>query len=163
MNHKSPAVTERTPRAEATTGRQGASIGALSKADFEILAEFRYRLRCFLRFSEEASRSSGLTPLQYQLLLQIKGFAGRQWATVGELAERLQAQHHGVVALISRCEAAGLVVRRASRDDRRRVEVHLSPAGEKCVRHLARLHRDELLSVKDGFMVPGLGEAARRK
>lgn len=129
---------------------------ALSKADFDVLAEFRYRLRRFLRFSEEVTRQSGLTPLQYQLLLQLKGYPGREWATVGELAERLQAKHHGVVALVSRCEAAGLVSRYASRADQRRVEVHLTPAGELCVQRLARLHRDELVSVKDGFIVPGL-------
>ncbi len=130
---------------------------ALSKADFEILANFRYRLRRFLRFSEEVARKSGVTPLQYQLLLQIQGYPGREWATVAELAERLQAKHHGVVALVSRCEVAGLVERRASRGDQRRVEIGLTPQGEQCVAHLAQLHRDELVSVKDGFSVPGIG------
>ena len=79
----------------------------MSKADLETLAQFRYQLRRYLRFSEEVTRRKGITPLQYLLLLQIKGFPGREWATVGELAERLQAKHHGVVSLISRCEAAG--------------------------------------------------------
>ena len=132
----------------------------MSKADFEALATFRYQLRRFLRFSEEATRASGVMPLQYQLMLQIKGYPGRDWATVAELAERLQAKHHGVVALVSRCEAAGLVERRPSRGDRRRVEVGLTPAGEQQLEQLARLHRDELLSIQDGFSVPGIGEAA---
>ena len=70
------------------------------KAEFEMLAQFRYQLRRFLRFSEEATQADGVTPLQYQLMLQIKGFPGRDWATVTELAERLQSKHHGVVALI---------------------------------------------------------------
>ena len=47
-------------------------------------------------------------------MLQVKGFPGRNWATIGELAERLQAKHHGVVALVSRCESLGLVQRQAS-------------------------------------------------
>ena len=128
----------------------------MSKADFETLANFRYQLRRFLRFSEEVTRSSGVTPLQYQLMLQIKGFPGREWATVAELAERLQSKHHGMVALISRCEAAGLVQRNASRSDQRRVEVTLTAEGAKCLEHLARLHRDELHSVKQGFAVPGI-------
>src|SRR5678815_913573 len=89
------------------------------KADFEALATFRYQLRRYLRFSEEIAHAAGLTPLQYLLLLQIKGFPGRDWATVGELAERLQAKHHGVVSLVSRCEVAGLVRRSAGRSDRR--------------------------------------------
>lgn len=132
----------------------------MSKADFETLANFRYQLRRFLRFSEEVTRRSGVTPLQYQLMLQIKGFPGREWATVAELAERLQAKHHGVVALVSRCEAAGLVRRDASRSDQRRVEVALTQQGEQCLEQLARLHRDELQSVKNGFAVPGIGDGA---
>ena len=125
----------------------------MSKSDFETLAEFRYALRRFLRFSEESTRSSGVTPLQYQLMLQIKGFPGRDWANVDELAERLQAKHHGVVALISRCEEAGLVTRNAGRDDKRRVEVQLTTKGDKWLEQLARLHRDELQSIKAGFPV----------
>ncbi|MGH8631082.1 MAG: MarR family transcriptional regulator, partial [Burkholderiales bacterium] len=73
---------------------------SMSKANFEKLAQFRYQLRRFLRFSEEVARRNGVTVLQYLLMLQIKGFPGREWATVGELAERLQAKHHGVVSLI---------------------------------------------------------------
>jgi len=136
------------------------STRKLSKADFEALAGFRYRLRRFLRFSEEVTRKSGITPLQYQLMLQVKGFPGREWATVAELAERLQAKHHGVVALISRCEAAGLVRRQGSRGDQRQVEVGLTPDGERCLARLAQLHRDELMSVQDGFVVPGIGRGA---
>lgn len=121
----------------------------MSKADFERLAHFRYQLRRFLRFSEETTRREGITSLQYQLMLQIKGFPGREWATVGELAERLQAKHHGVVSLISRCETAGLVERHASASDKRRVEVRLTRQGNACLARLARLHRVELLSLDD--------------
>ena len=131
----------------------------LSKVDFETLARFRYELRRFLRFSEEVTRRNGVTPLQYQLMLQIKGFPGRDWATVAELAERLQAKHHGVVSLVSRCEAAGWVRRRSSATDRRCVEVRLTAKGEACVAQLARLHRDELQSVRAGFAVPGISGA----
>ena len=126
----------------------------MSKADVEQLAHFRYQLRRFLRFSEEVTRKNGITALQYQLMLQIKGFPGRQWATVGELAERLQAKHHGVVSLISRCEAMGLVRRSVSRDDRRQVEVRLTRKGDECLTRLAALHRVELLSAKGKLTVP---------
>src|SRR5476649_2514563 len=97
----------------------------LSKENFEQLSEFRYQMRRFERFSEDVVQDQGITPLQYLLLLHIKGYPERDWATVGELAERLQAKHHGVVALITRCEAMGLVERRHSAIDRRRVEIHL--------------------------------------
>lgn len=129
---------------------------SMTKVDFETLARFRYELRRFLRFSEKATRRHAVTPLQYSLLLQIKGFPGRDWATVAELAERLQAKHHGVVSLVSRCEAAGWVRRRSSATDRRCVEVHLTARGEACVAQLARLHRDELQSIRAGFAVPGI-------
>lgn len=132
----------------------------LSKQDFEALAEFRYQMRRFLRFSEDASRAEGLTPQQYLLLLHIAGFPGRDWATVGELAERLQAQAHGVVALITRCEALGLVCRRASSKDRRQVEVHLLPAGLTCLHRLAKLHKLELLSLQDTFQVANISAFA---
>jgi len=117
----------------------------LKKKDFEALSEFRYQLRRFLRFSEEAVRDEGVTPLQYLLLLHIKGFPGREWATVGELAEKLQSHHHGTVALVSRCEKLRLVKRRPSDEDRRRVEIHLTAKGERCIERLARVHRAELL------------------
>lgn len=127
---------------------------ALAKHEFEQLAQFRYQLRRFLRFSEEVTRQRGITTLQYQLLLQIQGFPAREWASVGELAERLQAHHHGVVALISRCESMGLVRRRESRADRRRVEVHLTAKGLRCVTALAIAHRDELGSLRAELTLP---------
>ena len=135
----------------------------MSKADFETLAQFRYVLRRFLRFSEEVTRANGVTALQYLLMLQIRGFPGRDWASVGELAERLQAQHHGVVSLVSRCEAAGLVRRSTCRSDRRRVEVRLTRKGLGCVTRLARLHRTELASLRDGFGLPDLAASRRER
>ena len=124
---------------------QGQPGGArLAKADFEALAQFRYQLRRFLRFSEQVTQAHGVTPLQYQLLLQIMGFPGRDWATVTELAERLQSKHHGVVALLSRCEELGLVQRRPCTHDLRQVQVHLTAKGESIVRRLAALHTHEL-------------------
>ena len=126
----------------------------LRKADFEQLSEFRYQMRRFERFSEQAAQSEGITPLQYLLLLHIKGYPRRDWATIGELAERLQAQHHGVVALVSRCEALGLVKRKVSETDRRQVEVHLQKPGEKTLAKLAALHRAELKSLEGAFNVP---------
>lgn len=135
----------------------------MTKPQLERLAEFRYQLRKFLRFSEETTQAHGLTPLQYQLLLQIKGFPGRSHATIGELAEKLQARHHGVVALISRTEDAGLVQRRPSMRDLRQVEVLLTAAGETVLHELAALHTHELASRASLFgRVPGPQAGARR-
>ena len=126
----------------------------LTKTEFEALSEFRYQIRRFERFSEDVVQAEGITPLQYLLLLHVKGFPGRTFATVGELADRLQAKPHGVVALISRCEENWLVERRPSETDRRQVEIHLLPAGERVLAHLAELHRTELQSLGSVFAVP---------
>lgn len=128
----------------------------LAKPEFEKLSEFRYQLRRFLRFSEEAAQAEGLTPLQYQLLLHIKGFPQRDWATVGELSERLQMHPHGAVTLISRCESMGLVERATGREDRRQVEIRLTLEGERRLSRLAELHRTELQSLGSVFRVADL-------
>lgn len=125
----------------------------MKKNKYEALSEFRYQLRRFLHFSETAVKSEGLTPLQYLLLLHVRGFPGRDWATVGEIAERLQMKHHGTVALLTRCEALLLVKRQRSEVDRRQMEVHLLPEGERRLERLAVLHEAELCSLTDVFQV----------
>lgn len=125
----------------------------LAKADFEAISELRYQIRRFLRFSEHAVRQRGLTPLQYLLLLHLRGFPGRDWATIAELAERLQAKHHGAVALVLRCERLGLVSKRPGRLDRRRVEVSLAPKGSHMLEQLALLHRAELRALRRAFAI----------
>jgi DNA-binding MarR family transcriptional regulator len=124
--------------------RRQAGAKPLDKIALESMSRFRYALRRFLRFSEEVSREAGITVLQYQLLLHTQGFPGREWSSIGDLAERLQGHAHGVVALVSRCEQAGLVRRRQNDDDRRLVEVHLTAKGRRCLEGLAQLHRSQL-------------------
>jgi DNA-binding MarR family transcriptional regulator len=136
--------------------KPAAPQAALTKQDFEALSDFRYQLRRFLRFSEDAARAEGVTVQQYLLMLHIRGSAERNWASVGELAERLQAKQHGVVALVTRCEEAGLVERRANQEDRRRVEVHLLPPGEAILTRLAEVHRAELRALQGVFTIPNL-------
>jgi DNA-binding MarR family transcriptional regulator len=128
----------------------------MTQRQYRALADFRYELRRFLRYSEELTRRHGVTPLQYQLLLQVKGYPGRTHATVGELAERLQAKHHGAVALVSRCEEAGLVTRRVSEEDRRAVFVELTAKGDGLIERLARLHRNEIVAIQGRLSLPDL-------
>ena len=133
----------------------------MTRGQYEALATFRYELRRFMRYSEQLTRRHGLTPLQYQLMLQIRGFPGGHSPTVGELAERLQAKHHGVVSLLTRCERLRLVERRANPADRRAVHVHLTAQGEKALEQLARLHRDELITRGAPFAPQGLKARAK--
>jgi DNA-binding MarR family transcriptional regulator len=127
------------------------NMTALTKSDFEARSEFRYRLTCFLRFGEQVASAEGLTLAQYQLLLHTKGMKGRSWALIGELAERMQLRHHSAVELVTRCEGAGLVERRRSDADRREVQVHLTPAGERVLRRAASAQTEELSSLVNGM------------
>lgn len=120
------------------------SSASLSKHDYETLATIRYTLRQFLRFSEEAAQSVGLTPQQHQALLAIMGFPGRDRLTIGELAERLQIRHHSAVGLVNRLHATGLIVREQDENDRRQVYVSLTPRGQEVLQELTAAHKREL-------------------
>ncbi|HHY86269.1 MAG TPA: MarR family transcriptional regulator [Verrucomicrobia bacterium] len=119
----------------------------LSKSQYENLAAFRYALRQFLRFSEDAARRAGLTPQQHQALLAVKGFPGRDTVTVSELAERLQIRHHSAVELLDRLERLKLVRREHSPKDRRRVMIRLTSRGEQLLDRLSSAHEDQLRRV----------------
>ena len=116
----------------------------LIKAQYETLAAFRYALRQFIHFSEEAAQAAGITPQQHQALLAIKGFPGRERVTVGELAERLQLRHHSAVGLVDRLVAEKLVARAPSAEDRRQVFVQLSTRGEHVLEKLSSAHSKQL-------------------
>ena len=116
----------------------------LIKAQYETLAAFRYALRQFLRFSEEAALAAGITPQQHQALLAIKGFPGRDRVTVGELAERLQLRHHSAVGLIDRLVVEKMVSRAPSDTDRRQVLVQLTRRGENVLEKLSFAHQEQL-------------------
>ncbi len=122
-----------------------------AKVTLVAMSDFRYTLRKFLRFSEDAANAEGITALQYQVLLHICGFPERDWASIGEISERLQQHPHGTVALISRCEEAGLVERRPGTQDRRQVQVHLLPKGRQHLSRLAALHLNELQSLYEAL------------
>jgi DNA-binding MarR family transcriptional regulator len=116
----------------------------LSKNIYEQMAEFRYKIRKFLRFSESAARDKGIAPQQYQLLLTIMGYPGRDFATIGELAERLQITPHACVELINRSEELGYVQRRTNPKDRRSVLIEVTPQGGDILEALAEYHLEEI-------------------
>jgi DNA-binding MarR family transcriptional regulator len=121
----------------------------LSDREYRSLAEFRYALRTFLRFSEEAAREAGLTPAQHQLLLAIRGHPGAEPPSTSEIADRLQLKLHSTVELVARAEANGLVVRVVDEADARRALLALTEAGESKLAGLSVLHRRELKRFRD--------------
>lgn len=116
----------------------------LTLSDYQALAEFRYQIRKFLRFSEGAVQAAGLERGQYQLMLAIKGMPEGVRPRIRELANRMHIQHHSAVELINRLEGGGYVRRDRAQDDRREVLLALTPKGERVLGELALHHHDEL-------------------
>ena len=116
----------------------------LKPRDYRALSNFRYEIRRFLNFSEEAARHAGVEPHQHQALLAIRGLRSSQKPSVGVLAERLQIEHHSAVELVNRLERKHLIRRSRSVTDRREVLLQLTGRGERILRSLTRVHRSEL-------------------
>lgn len=134
--------TLKTPVIEAASDGDSETERSYSEEAVRDQAHFRYALRKFLRFSEDAARRSGVTPQQHQLMLGVAGFTGRGSATVSELAEFLQERPHSVVGLIERAVQHGLVRRAQDETDRRVVNVSLTVEGKKILSGLMGLHRE---------------------
>ncbi len=115
--------------------------------DQRALAAFRYELRQFLAFSEQAAREVGIEPQQHQLLLAVGGLPAKQRPNIRTLAERLCVQHHTAVALVDKLAERGLVRRERSLEDKREVLVRLTEPGADLLQELSRKHRLHLRSV----------------
>lgn len=130
--------------ASEDTKGHGADDGAdVRDADYATLANFRYELRRFLNFSASAAEAAGLTPQQYQALLEIRAAAGGTMP-IGALAERLLLRPHSTSGLLDRLEKLQLVERLRTVEDRRQVQVRLTAEGNRLLASLAASHRDEL-------------------
>jgi DNA-binding MarR family transcriptional regulator len=121
--------------------------------DYDRLARFRYALRRFLRFSEEAARRAGVSPTQYQLMLFVRSFRD-DFPTIADLAERMQVSHHSAVELIDRSAGAGLLARERDRRDARRVRVRLTPKGARILERLVREHYGRLSELHGAVPAP---------
>jgi len=129
----------------------------LTLADYQALAEFRFQIRKFMHFSEQAVQAAGLERGQYQLMLAIKGMPEGLRPRIRDIANRMHIQHHSAVELINRLEAGGYVRRERTAEDKREVLLVLTPKGEKVLEELALHHHEELQSA-----APGLVAALRR-
>ncbi|MCC8942556.1 MarR family winged helix-turn-helix transcriptional regulator [Bradyrhizobium ivorense] len=132
------------PKQRRTTAGTTTRGGAAGAVDYEALARFRYQLRTFLAFSEQAAKQAGLTPQQHQALLGIKGFVRPGPATVGDIARFLLVRHHSAVELVDRMVKLGLISRLADPEDGRRVLLKLTQKGERKLQSLSRKNVEEL-------------------
>ena len=142
-----------------------ASNGALSPmaaspkitlAHYRTLAALRHALRRFLRFSQDAARGAGIPPQQHQALLAIKGFPGRDFVSMSELAAHLHVKHHSAVGLVDRLARRGFVRRKTSATDRRQREIRLTARGEAVIQRISSAHLEELRRMR-----PELGRILR--
>ncbi|HVZ01889.1 MAG TPA: MarR family transcriptional regulator [Dongiaceae bacterium] len=136
----------RRPDSRAKAG--GASPSA---ADYRALASFRYTLRKFLAFSENAAKGVGLTPQQHQALLTIMGYPEPDAVTIGALAERLLLKHHSTVELVDRLTELELVKRVRDTADRRRVILRLTRKAQQLLSSLSAAHLEELRRFRPVF------------
>jgi DNA-binding MarR family transcriptional regulator len=120
--------------------------------DFKAMAELRYQIRRFLRFSEHAARQAGIEPQQHQLLLAVRGLPDGLKPTISVLAERMQLQHHSTVELIDRLVDRGYLCRLRATDDRRQVLVKLTHDGEAFLEKLSLYHLQELQAAGPKFV-----------
>src|SRR5262245_8361414 len=116
----------------------------MSPEDYRALADWRYRIRQFLAFTERAARDAGLEPQQYQLLLMIKGLPPHLSPTISVLADRMAVRHHSMVELVDRLVDRGLVRRERGSADRREVMVILTAAAERVCRRISLKHHKQL-------------------
>jgi DNA-binding MarR family transcriptional regulator len=119
-------------------------LGRLGDQQYQELLAFRTALRRFLHWSDEQARAAGLTGQQHQLLLAIRGHAGPQPPTIGDVAEHLLLRHHSAVELSDRAEQAGLVQRVVDGEDRRVVRLRLTAKGRRVLDRLTEAHLEEL-------------------
>lgn len=120
--------------------------------DYQTLAELRYQIRRFLRFSEQAAKSADIEPQQYQLLLAVKGLPDGRKPAIEELAERLQLQHHSTVELINRLVEHHLVERQRDESDLRHALIALTSDSEQVLQRLALSHQTELQTIGPAFL-----------
>lgn len=118
----------------------------LDQEKIRALAGFRSALRRFLAFSEDATRETGVTSLQYQALLAIKAAGGRM--PLGDLARELLLKANAAVQMVDRLAAMDLAARSPSPDDRRAVDVSLTEKGDVLTIKLAALHLGQLAKRK---------------
>ena len=108
------------------------------------LLDFRTALRRFDQWSRQAAEEHGLTHVQHQLLLAIRGSSSGGGPTVGEVADALLVRHHTATELVDRVQQLGLVDRVRNPDDARRVQLRLSARGLDVLHELTAVHLEEL-------------------
>ncbi len=130
----------KSPQSQRPRSSEPSKADALNIVDYEALAQFRYRLRLFLAFSDMKAKNAGVTSQQYQALLAVKGFTRQTPMFIGELSRLLLTKHHTTVELVDRMARLGLLQRTVDAQDKRRVLVTLTKRGQLLLQEIAAVH-----------------------
>lgn len=101
----------------------------------QVLVAIRRIIRATDLRSKQLSRETGLTASQLVMLKTIKA---AERLTAGQLATRISLSQATVTSILDRLEANGLVQRQRASEDRRRVHVVLTAAGEEVLKSAPR-------------------------
>lgn len=101
----------------------------------------------------EALKPHGITPTQYNVLRILRG-AGSKGLCRSEVMERMIARVPDATRLLDRMEAADLITRERSREDRRFVTTRVSEEGLQLLAELddvvLELHRGQFSALDEG-------------
>lgn len=103
------------------------------------MSAWGYMLRAHARATEELNRRSaalGLPPMDWYDVLWSLERAGNERLRLSEVADMLTTSRPNFTRLLDRLEAAGLVVRERSLEDRRTVYALITPEGKKLRRKM---------------------------
>jgi DNA-binding MarR family transcriptional regulator len=134
----------------------------VSREEYAAIAAFRFELRRFLAFSEQAAGGFGLPTQQHQALLAIAGHLGPKRPNVGLISEQLLISPAAAAELVSRMVAAGYLDKRSGAEDRRRSELEITEKGHALLDRLTAVHLEEL-QVLEPVLARALARLARSR
>jgi DNA-binding MarR family transcriptional regulator len=102
-------------------------------------------LRRIVRSLRLSARTAELRGVSGAQMFVLQCLAAESPSSVNDLASRTATDQSSVSVVVSRLVSRGLVVRRASASDRRRLQLSLTPAGRALVRSIPQAPQDRLL------------------
>ena len=125
----------------------GSSSRVPTDTEYAHLLTFRTQLRRFNTWSEEQAQTFGLSHVQHQLLLAIRGHPGALGPTISEAADYLLLKPSSMTELVDRVEAGGHLRRQKGGSDARLVRLALTPQGSRELAQLTTLVLAELCRI----------------
>lgn len=108
----------------------------------DVLVAIRKIIRATDLYSQKLRKSVGLTTPQ---LLVLRAVGPRRDVSLGKIANDLSLSQATVTSLVDRLESRGLVTRRRSKEDKRRIHVELTQKGRDVLDRAPNLLQDDFV------------------